>query len=123
MSGSFENNLVYNAQGSGTGGQLFASEISANSWTTDYNIWAPDATGEFKWKGTTYNSLAAYQTGSGRESHSINGTPTFSNFGAVPSPLPAFTDIPRLARAYQVSSVSPVRRFGVVLEGGFPYGF
>jgi hypothetical protein len=123
MSGAFENNIIVNLSGSGTGGMFFKSETALNAWTTDYNVWAPAATGMFNFKGNAYDSLPAYQAGESRDAHSTNTAPAFANPSYVLPARPTFTDFAAAFQAF-VAGQSPARAAGVVLVGpDSPYGF
>lgn len=117
MSGAFENNVVYDASGAGTGGLFFKSETALNAWTSDHNVWGPDAAGKFKFKSTAYDTLAAYQAGQSRDQHSINSTPTFYLSDYRPPTYPDLNEVFVALASFRNEWRSPARHLGIPVSG------
>src|SRR6185503_17953111 len=76
---SFTNNTLYQNDTLGEGfGELWIQFAEDN--VVDYNLWLTTAgTPTFVWNGIEYNGLAAFQAGSGQETHALTSDPQFVN--------------------------------------------
>lgn len=74
----FKNNIVV----ASSQGVLISSLTGANSTVgvvADYNLYKAPGAGSWKWNGHTYNSFAAFQSGTGSDAHGLNVDPAFAD--------------------------------------------
>ncbi len=103
LTGEFKNNVVY-----APGGHLTnALRVPATtSWTSDYNLIGPEASGYIFFTGSSYSTLAAYSSAKSKDSHSKAADPLL-NF-----------DIAATGRVtYRVRHASPVINAGTLITG------
>jgi hypothetical protein len=91
----FKNNVVY----ANTQGLLVNSFVAteADPAAMNRNLYFTDAsTPQFVWLGRSYSGLAAYQAGTGLESHGVYGNPLFAAAAAATPNLQLSADSPAL---------------------------
>lgn len=79
--GHSSNNIyVHTSNETGYLYNLYNATADPRSWTTDYNLFHPVGTGKYwwQWRGIgTYTTLAAFQSGTGLDVHSLEANPLF----------------------------------------------
>jgi hypothetical protein len=89
----FRNNILVSTN---SGMVMFQDGVDS-----DYNLFfMPSGTPNFKWNGTTYTSIGAYQSASGMDAHSIYADPVFAGV------------LPGLANGFRLASSSPCLNAG-----------
>ncbi len=87
----YKNNLIYLTNNS----RAYYQSVGG-TYTLDYNLlYAESGNLNIAWGSSTYNTLAAFQAGTGQDAHSISANPLLTNPGG------------RLASDYQIASNSP----------------